>query len=183
MKIYITGHIKPDLDSIVSAITYAEFLKKLKRYEGSELIPTIPGKINEETKFVLKKFEIDVPQSLDDIEIENTDAFILVDHNEQDQRHEKVVADQVRKLAGQSRQAVSNTESLLNKIKEITEIQNKAALEVVDAFNNLAALAEETSSSTEESAAAAEEQASSMEMVNQTAQELLKLASKLSNIK
>ncbi len=87
-----------------------------------------------------------------------------------------VVADQVRKLANESKTAVEKTESLLTSILEITGQQEQRALNILQAVDAIATVAEETSASTEESAAAAEEQASSMEMITQTSQDLLKYA-------
>lgn len=95
MNIYITGHKSPDLDSIVSALAYAEFLKKNKTYADAKLIPVRAGEANKETQHIFKKFEAELPESLDTFEIEPIDAFILVDHNEDAQRHEKVVSEQI----------------------------------------------------------------------------------------
>ncbi len=95
MKIYITGHKSPDLDSVSAAVQYAEFLKKSKKYEGSEIIPARAGEPNVETNFIFEKYDIEMPILLDDVEIDTTDAFILVDHNEESQRHEKVIGNQV----------------------------------------------------------------------------------------
>jgi len=98
MKIYITGHVSPDLDSIASAYTYAEYLEKLERYEGAEIIPARAGEPNKETKFVFNKFDIKMPVLLDEINVEKTDGFVLVDHNESDQRHVKVNSEQVLEI-------------------------------------------------------------------------------------
>lgn len=95
MKIYIVGHISPDLDAISSAVEYAEFLAKLGRYKETQIIPTIPGKPNHETETIFKKFDVAMPQLLDNIDVTPEDAFILVDHNEQSQRHPKVKTDQI----------------------------------------------------------------------------------------
>lgn len=95
MRIYITGHTTPDLDSVASAFEYAEFLKKSKRYNGSEIIAVRAGEPNRETEYAFKKFGVDMPKSLDEYTIETSDAFILVDHNEESQRHEKVKSEQV----------------------------------------------------------------------------------------
>jgi len=95
MRIFIVGHKSPDLDAIASTIEYAEFLKKYVRYEGAELIPARAGEANKETVFVFNKLGLEIPASLDDYEINETDAFILMDHNEEAQRHEKVVNEQV----------------------------------------------------------------------------------------
>lgn len=95
MRIFIIGHKSPDLDAIASAIEYTEFLKKEQRYEGAELIPVRAGDANKETQFVFEKYGITLPKALDDFEVNETDAFILMDHNEETQRHEKVVNEQV----------------------------------------------------------------------------------------
>ncbi len=95
MNIYITGHKSPDLDSVASAVEYTEFLTKAKRYEGSALIPLIAESANKETEFVFKKFGVDLPKAITELTIDPTDAFILVDHNEQSQRSEKVINEQV----------------------------------------------------------------------------------------
>jgi hypothetical protein len=91
-----------------------------------------------------------------------------------------VVADQVRKLADESRKAVENTDSILKEISSITLLQETNALDVLRSVDTIATVAEETSASTEESAAAAEEQASSMEMISATAQQLLGFAEQIS---
>lgn len=95
MKIYVIGHKIPDLDAISSAVEYAEFLKKQKRYEGSEIMAVRAGEPNKETQHIFKKFGVEIPQPLDEYIIDPTDAFILVDHNELDQRHEKVINEQI----------------------------------------------------------------------------------------
>ncbi len=90
-----------------------------------------------------------------------------------------VVAEQVRKLAEESKRAVSQTDGMIKDIHEIANTQEKSAVEILSAIDSIATVAEETSASTEESAAAAEEQASSMEMITQTAQKLLQFAESL----
>ena len=90
-----------------------------------------------------------------------------------------VVADQVRKLADESKKAVLNTDMILKDINLITQNQESNALEILKAVDSIAVVAEETSASTEESAAAAEEQAASMETITTTSQQLLEYAEKL----
>lgn len=60
--IYITGHKHPDTDSICSAITYADILRKT----GNPAIACRQGPLNEETKFVLKRFHQENPLLLTD---------------------------------------------------------------------------------------------------------------------
>jgi methyl-accepting chemotaxis protein len=90
-----------------------------------------------------------------------------------------VVADQVRKLADESKQAVKRTVDMVVQIVRVSETQEKSSIEVVNAVDSIATVAEETSASTEEASAAAEEQASSMEEITNTAQSLSDLAESL----
>ncbi len=90
-----------------------------------------------------------------------------------------VVAEQVRKLAEQSKSSAQETEQMLQQIIKVTEIQQQKSIEIARSVDSIATVAEETSSSTEESAAAAEEQAASMEKISNYAQKLLQIANKL----
>ena len=76
-KIYIIGHKSPDLDSVASAIGYADF--KNKQENTNIYIPTITADINQVTKFVLDKFNFDIPKILKNA---SDKKIILVDHNE-----------------------------------------------------------------------------------------------------
>ena len=78
--IYVIGHKSPDLDSVVAAISYANFKNKLA---GTDIYkPAVAGDINKETKYILEKFNISVPEKLDSVEEKE---IILVDHNESSQ--------------------------------------------------------------------------------------------------
>jgi manganese-dependent inorganic pyrophosphatase len=57
MSTYIFGHITPDSDSIVGAIS----LSYLKNQLGEDCIPSRQGKINPETAFILEKFGFEKP--------------------------------------------------------------------------------------------------------------------------
>ncbi len=73
-EVAIVGHKNPDCDSVCSAIAYAN----LKRYLGVRAKVFVSGKINNETKYALKYFEVPIPDVLTDA----TDrTVILVDHN------------------------------------------------------------------------------------------------------
>ncbi len=93
-----------------------------------------------------------------------------------------VVADQVRKLADESKQAVQRTEVMAGEILKEADAQAKSAVNVVGAVDNIATVTEETSASTEEASAAAEEQASSMEEITSTSQTLAELALNLKKL-
>lgn len=70
--IYITGHKNPDTDSICSAISYAEFKKRL----GLNAVAARLGEINRETEFVLKYFNIEKPEYLPTVKTQISDLNI-----------------------------------------------------------------------------------------------------------
>ncbi len=62
--IYIIGHKNPDTDSICSAISYAY----LKNSLGKEnYLPMRAGELNAETEFVLKSFNVNPPELVDNV--------------------------------------------------------------------------------------------------------------------
>ncbi len=79
-NIYVIGHKNPDTDSIVAAIAYANFKNKIESED--EYIPVRAGEINSETKYVLERFKIPVPELMTDT---SGRKIILVDHNEMGQ--------------------------------------------------------------------------------------------------
>ncbi len=98
MRIFIIGHTSPDLDAIASPIAYAEFLRKYKRYEGSELIPVRAGEPNPETVFVFDTFEVALPKHIEEFEVNSDDWFILTDHHEDFQRHPSVNSENILEI-------------------------------------------------------------------------------------
>lgn len=60
--LYVHGHRNPDTDSIVSAIAYAN----LKRELGHKAIACRLGPLNEETMYILNRFNVEAPQLLKD---------------------------------------------------------------------------------------------------------------------
>lgn len=94
-----------------------------------------------------------------------------------------VVADQVRKLAQSSQNAVNNTDQMVKEIQNVADQQNLSVKELLHEITDLSTVAEETSSSTEEVSAAAEEQSASMEQISSSASRLANLASLLNNMK
>ena len=75
-KLYVFGHTKPDTDSIASAIVFARLQKVL----GIDAVAYKLGEVNKETKYALKTFEVEEPQTLTSVD-ENCDVA-LVDNNE-----------------------------------------------------------------------------------------------------
>lgn len=68
-KIYVFGHKKPDTDSVTSAIAYS----KLKNMLGVRCEPRVLGDINNETKYVLKHFKMELPKYLNDVKAQIKD--------------------------------------------------------------------------------------------------------------
>jgi manganese-dependent inorganic pyrophosphatase len=63
--VYVIGHKNPDTDSVCSAIAYAHFKNVTdKRFLFT---PARAGKINEETRFVLERFQVPVPNEMESI--------------------------------------------------------------------------------------------------------------------
>ncbi|MEA1963406.1 MAG: manganese-dependent inorganic pyrophosphatase [Patescibacteria group bacterium] len=89
-KIYIIGHKSPDLDSVAAAISYAGF--KNKQENTDIYMPAITEDINQITKFVLDKFNLETPKILNDA---NGKKVILVDHNEASQSLEGINAAEI----------------------------------------------------------------------------------------
>jgi len=90
--IYIIGHKKPDLDSVASAIAFAQFQNHKQK---SSAIPVIADPVNNETKFILKKFNFTAPKLIKAANIKNKDKIILVDHNEENQRLDQLNPEQI----------------------------------------------------------------------------------------
>ncbi len=68
-KVYIFGHQKPDTDSITSAIS----LSYLKNKLGMHTVPARLGEINDETKYVLKYFNVATPIFIEDVKLQLKD--------------------------------------------------------------------------------------------------------------
>lgn len=95
MKIFVIGHKSPDVDAVTSAIEYKNFLEETNKYPDYEVVATRAGDINKETKYILKEFGIDTPKSIDENIVETEDKFVLVDHNEEVQRHNLVDSENI----------------------------------------------------------------------------------------
>src|SRR3990172_12693494 len=63
--VHVIGHKNPDTDSVCSAICYAHFKNVTdKRFLFT---PARAGKINEETRFVLDRFGVPVPNEIESL--------------------------------------------------------------------------------------------------------------------
>ena len=61
-RIYVTGHRNPDLDSIASAIGYAELKARLD--SGNEYVPVRLGEVNAQTRWALERSGAQPPASM-----------------------------------------------------------------------------------------------------------------------
>ena len=76
MEIQVVGHKNPDTDSVCSAIALADLKTKL----GVKAVPRVQGKLNNESKFVLKHFNVSEPEMY-----KKNGLVMLVDHTEKSQ--------------------------------------------------------------------------------------------------
>lgn len=86
MKTYVIGHLKPDTDSVVAAMSLVALYQKADCFSYTNLEAAITEDINHETKFLLDKFGLEAPRVLSASELASDDQVILVDHNEESQR-------------------------------------------------------------------------------------------------
>ena len=70
-KVYIFGHKFPDTDSVTSAIAL-EYLKKCQGYNAEA---RVLGELNDETKYILNKFNIKQPKYLNDVRLQIRDVL------------------------------------------------------------------------------------------------------------
>ncbi len=63
-KVYVIGHKNPDTDSICSAICYAYLKRQLT---GNDYVARRAGEINAETSFVLKSFNMEAPEYVENV--------------------------------------------------------------------------------------------------------------------
>ncbi|MFH1522115.1 MAG: manganese-dependent inorganic pyrophosphatase, partial [archaeon] len=75
MVVYVVGHKNPDSDSVCAAIAVADLKNKL----GDDVVACVQGELNPETKFVLEKFGVDIPEIIED---GSGKDLILVDHSD-----------------------------------------------------------------------------------------------------
>lgn len=73
MKTIVIGHRNPDMDSICSAVAYAELKRRLG---AKDVRPARAGALNERIAFVLEKFGVPQPEFLPDVTPRVRDAMI-----------------------------------------------------------------------------------------------------------
>lgn len=86
MKTYVIGHLKPDTDSVVSAMALANLYQNVTCYGYQNVEAGITEEINPETSFLMNKFGLTAPKVISVTDLASDDQVILVDHNEESQR-------------------------------------------------------------------------------------------------
>jgi manganese-dependent inorganic pyrophosphatase len=79
-KVYVVGHLTPDTDTIVAAMSLAAFLNARER--TNRYVAVMTGKQNSETDYIFKRFDLDFPEIMTDA---TNKKLFLVDHNESSQ--------------------------------------------------------------------------------------------------
>ena len=73
--IHVIGHMSPDSDTVITAITYAKLLNLL----GYDAVANITEPVNRETAYILEQAGIETPEVLLDA---SGESIFLVDHSE-----------------------------------------------------------------------------------------------------
>ena len=73
-EVIVFGHKSPDTDTICSAIVMADLQTKIR---GEKVTPCRLGEINEETKFALKKFNVEAPKFIEKVEEGQKIEYVL----------------------------------------------------------------------------------------------------------
>lgn len=77
-KVYVFGHKKPDTDSVVAAITASYYMNAT--HKNIKASPRVLGHLNNETKFVLKYFNVASPKYLNDVRLQIRDVNFKKDY-------------------------------------------------------------------------------------------------------
>src|SRR5919202_1463138 len=82
MHIYVTGHRNPDMDTIASAIGYAEFKNLVD--PGNNYAPARLGEVNSQTRWALEKSGAEEPKLLEHIKLRVKDVMneVLTTHKD-----------------------------------------------------------------------------------------------------
>jgi len=103
-KVLVFGHKNPDTDTICSSLVYAY----LKQQIGVEAEAVRLGEVNAESQFALDYFKVAAPRLIETAANE-TNAVILVDHNERQQSVSDI--DQVKVLEVIDHHRIANFET------------------------------------------------------------------------
>ena len=102
---YIIGHQKPDLDATVAPIALKYLYSQADCFNHQDATVVLPQEANTETTTVFEKFNVKLPQTLNIVK--DNDQFILVDHNEESQRHPDISNDQIIEIVDHHKVAIN----------------------------------------------------------------------------
>jgi manganese-dependent inorganic pyrophosphatase len=112
-KVIIVGHKNPDTDSIISAIAAQELFSNL----GFEAQARRAGEVNNETKFILKKLDIVMPDLVTALQEDET--VMLVDHNEESQVFDQLDYNKVSHIIDHHKLAVKTEVPIFCRVESI----------------------------------------------------------------
>jgi len=76
-RIYVTGHRNPDLDSVGSAIAYAELLDRTD--EANDYVPARLGEVNAQTAWALERAGAEAPELVRHVKLRVRDVMVPCD--------------------------------------------------------------------------------------------------------
>ena len=127
--VYVTGHKNPDTDSIVSAIAYAH----LKQQQQVNAFACRLGEINDETKYILERFNfrspmllLDARSQLDEIEMDHPISI-----------SPETTINEVLKLKDQTQKQVFSVVNHLNQLQGIVTQSNLSSVLLGDTAKSI----------------------------------------------
>jgi manganese-dependent inorganic pyrophosphatase len=115
--IYIIGHLKPDLDSAVSACALQYLFDRADCFQRKNSQAVLADPPNWETKTIFKKFGYGLPQVLKKSSVNPKDQFVLVDHNEESQRFSVISSGQITDIFDHHKISLNTAEPIFVTIK------------------------------------------------------------------
>jgi len=112
-KLIIVGHKNPDTDSIISAIAAQELFSKL----GFETQARRAGEANNETKFILEKLGVAMPELTSALNDDET--VMLVDHNEESQVFDGLDLTKISHIIDHHKMSVKTEGSIFCRVEPI----------------------------------------------------------------
>ncbi|KKR20333.1 MAG: putative manganese-dependent inorganic pyrophosphatase [Candidatus Moranbacteria bacterium GW2011_GWA2_39_41] len=112
-KLIIVGHKNPDTDSIISAIAAQELFSKL----GLEAQAKRAGEANNETKFILEKLGVAMPELASTLN--DGETVMLVDHNEESQVFEDLDYSKISHIIDHHKMSIKTESPIFCRVEPI----------------------------------------------------------------
>jgi manganese-dependent inorganic pyrophosphatase len=113
MNRIVLGHIKPDLDAVVSTVVYSQIAYHVSYPEAK---PFLTGSPNKETRFVFDTINEQLPEVLKSAEGREV---VLVDHNEKSQWLEGVEPDKIMAILDHHKVNFSHSEPIHFRVEPV----------------------------------------------------------------